>query len=114
MFLLSSGSHLDYEGYRQWMIRSSPELFESIRFVLCLDDLMFDCLDVFNISSSKDLVLRVSRHAHNDDLQRLYSSFEAVAKEMSVNLEVDMSVSFLYPDCGRDSEYYGGASDLSS
>lgn len=41
MFLLSSGSHLDYEGYRQWMIRSPPELFESIRFVLCLDDLAF-------------------------------------------------------------------------
>ena len=41
MFLLSSGSHLDYEGYRQWMIRSPPELFESIRLVLCLDDLAF-------------------------------------------------------------------------
>ena len=40
MFLLSSGGHLDFEGYRQWMIRTSPELFEKIRFVLCLDDLM--------------------------------------------------------------------------
>ncbi|KAK8796615.1 hypothetical protein WA588_000744 [Blastocystis sp. NMH] len=78
MFLLSSGSHLDYEGYRQWMIRSPPELFESIRFVLCLDDL----------ASSSDLTLRVSRHAANDELQHLYASFEAVAKEMNVHLEV--------------------------
>ena len=39
MFLFSSGSHLDYEGYRQWMIHSPPELFEAVRFVLCLDEL---------------------------------------------------------------------------
>ena len=39
-------------------------------------------------SSSPDLVLRVSRQANNDDLRRLYSAFEAVAKEMKVDLEV--------------------------
>ena len=41
LFLLSGGGHLDYEGFRQWMIRSPPELFDSVRFVLSLDDLMY-------------------------------------------------------------------------
>lgn len=39
MFLLSSGGHADYEGFRQWMIRSTPELLGNVQFVLCLDDL---------------------------------------------------------------------------
>ena len=46
---------------------------------------------LLDLSSSNELILRVSRHAHNDDLQRLYSSFEAVAKEMEVPLEVSFS-----------------------
>lgn len=39
MFLFSSGGHLDYEGYRQWMIHESPALFDNIKFVLCIDEL---------------------------------------------------------------------------
>lgn len=39
VFLFTSGGHLDYEGYRQWMIHASPELFEHIKFVLCIDEL---------------------------------------------------------------------------
>lgn len=39
MFLLSSGGHADYEGFRQWMIHSTPELLANVQFVLCLDDL---------------------------------------------------------------------------
>jgi hypothetical protein len=38
-FLLSSGGHLDYEGYRQWMLKASPEFLASVQFVLCLEDL---------------------------------------------------------------------------
>ena len=40
LFLLSGGAHLDFEGFRQWMIRSPPELFDTVHCVLSLDDLL--------------------------------------------------------------------------
>ena len=63
--------------------------------------------------SSSDLTLRVSRHAANDELQRLYASFEAVAKEMNVHLEVGVEW-FFYSGGHGDGQYHGGASQLSS
>ena len=52
-------------------------------------------------------------HAANDELQRLYASFEAVAKEMNVHLEVGSGWVFQSGGYG-DRQHHGGASQLSS
>ena len=91
MFLFTSGSHLDYEGYRQWIIHSTPELFDAIRFVLCLDELTYIWRLVGWLinRSSNELTLHVSRGSNNDkELARLYTTFSVVADQMHIPFNV--------------------------
>ncbi|KAK8825034.1 hypothetical protein WA556_006323 [Blastocystis sp. ATCC 50177/Nand II] len=74
-FLLSSGGHADFEGFRQWMIRSSPEALSRVQFVLCLDDL----------SASQRLTLHLSKQPSDPELLRLLAAFTAVAQHMGID-----------------------------
>ena len=84
MFLLSSGGHADYEGFRQWMIRSAPELLANVQFVLCLDDLRGVWVERLTRSASDQLTLHLSKQTTDPELARLFRSFEAVAQHMGI------------------------------
>ena len=92
MFLFSSGSHLDYEGYRQWMIHSSPELFDNIKFVLCIDELTYGQQATLIDRTSSELTLHVSRGSNNDsELARFYETFTVIADQMNIPFKVGVS-----------------------
>ena len=72
------------------MIRSPPELFETIHCVISLDDLLLDFCSCTVIPRSSDrLVLRIAKHAARADLQGLYDAFADVAEQMGVSLMIE-------------------------
>ena len=76
---------MDFEGFRQWMIRSSPEALARVQFVLCLDDLRWVCDGGVTPSASQRLTLHLSKQPSDPELLRLLAAFTAVAQHMDID-----------------------------
>lgn len=80
VFLLSSGSHLNFAGTRHWIDSSATgsAVRDSLDFVICLDGL----------GLAGDLFLHASRPAKDPAAARLYDTFSTVASRHNINLSV--------------------------
>lgn len=80
VFLLSSGSHLNFAGTRHWIDSSATgsAVRDSLEWVICLD----------GIATAGDLYLHVSRPSKDPVAARLYDTFTSVAARHNINLNV--------------------------
>lgn len=80
VFLLSSGSHLNFAGTRHWIDSSATgsAVRESLEWVVCLDGL----------AAAGELFLHVSRPAKDPAAARLYDTFSAVAARHGITINI--------------------------
>jgi hypothetical protein len=80
VFLLSSGSHLNYAGTRHWIDSSATgsAVRDSLEWVLCLDGL----------AREGELFLHASRPPKDPNAARLYDTFTAVAERHNIPFSV--------------------------
>lgn len=80
VFLLSSGSHLNYAGTRHWIDSSATgsAVRESLAWVLCLDGIGLD----------GELILHASRPAKDPNAARIYNTFTNVAERNQIPFSI--------------------------
>ena len=89
VFLLTDGAIYDNEGLREYIMNKPSSFFDNLFFALSLDRLGY-CLSSLLLCSSlhQELTLQISRPAKTEELSRLYSTIESVAKQLEIPLTV--------------------------
>ena len=90
VFLLTDGAIYDNEGLREYIMNKPSSFFDNLFFALSLDRLGY-CLSSLLLCSSlhQELTLQISRPAKTEELSRLYSTIESVAKQLEIPLTIE-------------------------
>jgi hypothetical protein len=97
LFVLSSGGVLNFVGTEKWLASADPRILDTIEFALCLDA----------IGSENGLSLHVSKLPKDENVIRLYNSFNHTAKAMGIPFQViHKKINISNPDIDWEHEQF--------
>ncbi len=77
MFVITTGSRVNFEGTKNWILNVDSRLKDSLEFVLCLD----------SIGKSDSLNFHLSKLSKVDRVQSFYQTMNTTAKRMGIDFD---------------------------